>query len=215
MLGLPSFQNEKLFHTYAPVMRGDEGEIVAGYLDALSPFYTANQSQIRDRASRWIEAVRQQKLSPWDVQSLLQAYPLSSAQGRSLMSLAEALLRIPDTLTASHLIQDKISGMGWKNNDAHTLIQLGGQGLDLLSKYFNRKPGLFRKISNPVILKALQLGMSRIANQFILGTTIEKAIARATPDALHRYSYDMLGKARARGKWRLLTRPPIFRLLRR
>ena len=194
MLGLPSFQNEKLFQTYAPVMRGDEGEIVAGYLDALSPFYTANQSQIRDRATRWIEDVRQQKLSPWDVQSLLQAYPLSSAQGRSLMSLAEALLRIPDTLTAGYLIQDKISGMGWKNHDAHTLIQLGGQGLDLLSKYFNRKPGLFRKISNPVILRVLQLGMSRIANQFILGTTIEKAIARATPDALHRYSYDMLGE---------------------
>ena len=48
------------------------------------------------------------------VQSLMQAYALSSEEGVALMCLAEALLRIPDAATRDALIRDKIGRGDWQ-----------------------------------------------------------------------------------------------------
>ncbi|MEB3702142.1 Bifunctional proline dehydrogenase/L-glutamate gamma-semialdehyde dehydrogenase PutA [Candidatus Bealeia paramacronuclearis] len=193
--GLPEFQNDPLFERLQGTYRAPEEKIVAEFLETLNPFYTSEKDQIRVRAGKWVEAVRTHKLSSLNVQSMLQVYPLSSERGRSIMSLAEALLRIPDSYTAGLLIRDKISELNWSATEAQVPIQLAGWGLEFLRKFILEKESkLLNRLSDPFILRVFKIGMQQVANQFILGTTIEKAIKRAEPSALRRYSYDMLGE---------------------
>src|SRR3977135_751485 len=61
------------------------------------------------RAARWVEAARADKRSRPLVDKMLEQFPLDSAQGKALMSLAEALLRTPDPKPADQLIAQRIA----------------------------------------------------------------------------------------------------------
>src|ERR1700730_11931287 len=61
------------------------------------------------RAVRWIESARADKRSRPFAESLMEQLPLDSAQGRALMSLAEALLRTPDPERADQLIAERLA----------------------------------------------------------------------------------------------------------
>ena len=52
---------------------------------------------------------------------------------------------------------------------------------------------MIRRLGEPVIRTALRRGMRVLARQFVMGRTIEEALARA--DRRLRYSFDMLGEA--------------------
>ncbi len=56
---------------------------------------------------------------------------------------------------------------------------------------------MVRRIGEPVIQAALRQGMRVLARQFVMGRTIEEALARATTATAQRwrYSFDMLGEA--------------------
>jgi len=114
----------------------DEKDLVGTLLkelDPLNPF----RPQIAAKAKGWIEDLRKRPLNTFDVQRFLQAFPLTNAEGRSLMALSEAYLRIPDSYTANLLLKDKISGRTWRNPGESTkedfLIQFSRWSLDLLS----------------------------------------------------------------------------------
>src|SRR5260370_39810412 len=61
------------------------------------------------RAARWVEAARADKRSRPLVDKMLEQVPLDSAQGKALMSLAEALLRTPDPKRADQLIAERLA----------------------------------------------------------------------------------------------------------
>src|SRR6266850_6096589 len=63
----------------------------------------------KGRAIRWVEAARADKRSRPFAESLMEQFPLDSAQGRALMSLAEALLRTPDPERADQLIAERLA----------------------------------------------------------------------------------------------------------
>src|SRR5882724_10280268 len=63
------------------------------------------------RAARWVEAARADKRSRPLVDRMLEQFPLDSAQGKALMSLAEALLRTPDPKRADHLIAERLAAV--------------------------------------------------------------------------------------------------------
>src|SRR5882672_4942294 len=63
----------------------------------------------KSRAIRWVEAARADKRSRPFAESLMGQFPLDSAQGRALMSLAEALLRTPDSARADQLIAERLA----------------------------------------------------------------------------------------------------------
>ncbi|MBV8911198.1 MAG: hypothetical protein JOZ89_10595, partial [Gammaproteobacteria bacterium] len=65
----------------------------------------------RIRAARWVEAARADKRSRPLIDRMLEQFPLDSAQGRALMSLAEALLRTPDPKRADQLIAERLSAV--------------------------------------------------------------------------------------------------------
>ena len=64
---------------------------------------------VQDTAHPWLTHLRAHPPAFWAMESLLQAYPLSSSQGLALMRLAEALLRVPDADTAQLLLSDQLA----------------------------------------------------------------------------------------------------------
>src|ERR1700756_5952948 len=65
----------------------------------------------RARAARWVEAARADRRSRPLLDRMLEQFPLDSAQGKALMSLAEALLRTPDPKRADQLIAERLTAL--------------------------------------------------------------------------------------------------------
>ncbi len=145
-----------------------------------------------------------------DVTDFLTEYGLGTAEGVALLCLAEALLRIPDAATADALIDDRIAAADWQKHLGHGdslavnasawAFMLTGRVLTLDEAAGSIQAAIgsmIRRISEPVIRTALRRGMRVLARQFVMGRTIEEALARAntTDGRRWRYSFDMLGEA--------------------
>src|SRR6266851_8870148 len=68
-------------------------------------------------ASRLIEGIRARAGGLGGIEDFLHAYSLSTKEGLALMVLAEALLRVPDAVTADRLIEDKLATGDWSEPD--------------------------------------------------------------------------------------------------
>src|ERR1700744_6317608 len=80
----------------------------------------------KSRATKWVAAAREDKRSRPFAESLMEQFPLDSAQGRALMSLAEALLRTPDTKRADQLIAERLNEVrGGGGAEGDLLVRTG------------------------------------------------------------------------------------------
>jgi RHH-type proline utilization regulon transcriptional repressor/proline dehydrogenase/delta 1-pyrroline-5-carboxylate dehydrogenase len=188
--------------------RTNEELLVRELLSALL-LNEVQKKNIHQTAIDLIKKIRESSNSQSLVSQLMNLYQLSSPQGISLMCMAEALLRIPDDTTADKLISDKVAQGDWKNVDtANTpaLFKSTTAALKMVDGVFNaaEEPGIFNRIksalgsgSMPVIRGTIKLGMKVLADQFVLGTSIEKAMERGKDweNKGYNYSYDMLGEA--------------------
>jgi RHH-type proline utilization regulon transcriptional repressor/proline dehydrogenase/delta 1-pyrroline-5-carboxylate dehydrogenase len=143
------------------------------------------------------------------VQGLLQQFSLSSDEGVALMCLAEALLRIPDDATRDALIRDKIGRGDWRahlGRSPSPFVNAAAWGLVVTGKLVAthdeaRLAGALARatsrLGEPVVRKAVDVGMRMMGRQFVAGETIAEALghARKLEAAGFRYSYDMLGEA--------------------
>ena len=160
------------------------------------------------RAEKLVEAIRAEG-RPSIMEKFLGEYGLSSEEGVALMCLAEALLRVPDAATIDDLIEDKIAGSTW---DAHlgqsesSLVNASTWGLYLTGAVLREDRtgtladtlrGAVKRLGEPVIRTAVTAAIREMGRQFVLGTSIEGAMARARGFAAKGYtfSYDMLGEA--------------------
>lgn len=152
-------------------------------------------SEVSDNAVTLVEKIRSD-YSPSLMEQFLRAYPLNSEAGISLMMLAEAYLRIPDSYTRDALIRDKIAGKNWRLTGSGTsaLMKLVSLGLQLTSVMF-KSPLLSTLIAYP-LRQAVHLSMRIMGKQFVLGESIEAALLRAKKLEAegYTYSYDMLGE---------------------
>jgi RHH-type transcriptional regulator, proline utilization regulon repressor / proline dehydrogenase / delta 1-pyrroline-5-carboxylate dehydrogenase len=161
----------------------------------------------RARAARWVEAARADKRARPLVEQMLEQFPLDSAQGRALMGLAEALLRTPDPKRADQLIAERLATVraaGMSGNTALLLrtgfVLLGAAGRLLpdvtaqLSGEFTAA-NLAAPLVAPIVRAAMRQSMQMMGHAFIVGDTIETALARtrSEPD-LALCSFDMLGE---------------------
>ncbi len=154
------------------------------------------------RARSLVHAARAAHRPGADVTDFLAEYGLGTAEGVALLCLAEALLRIPDAATADALIEDRIAGADWQRHIGHGdslavnasawAFMLTGRvlALDNLGDVIS---SVIRRLGEPVIRTALRRGVRMLARQFVMGRTIDEALARA--DRRLRYSFDMLGEA--------------------
>ena len=178
-------------------------------LDALAR--TAPDTSLRQRAARRAaELVRRIRSDtrPGLMEVFLAEYGLSTQEGVALMCLAEALLRVPDTLTIDALIEDKIAPSSWSAHLGHSsspLVNASTWGLMLTGRVL-RDDGehvsstlhnLVRRMGEPVIRAAVGRAMKEMGRQFVLGETIDDALRRGRAQERRGYtfSYDMLGEA--------------------
>jgi len=174
-----------------------------------APLAPARWEAARRQARLWIEALRAQRSRGGGVDALMREFSLSSQEGVALMCLAEALARIPDRTTADALIRDKLTQGDWRahiGSSRSIFINAAAWGLMLTGKLVatHSDVGLSAATSRmlvrggePLIRAGVDIAVRLLGQQFVLGRTIEQALARAR-DAQqrgYRHSYDMLGEA--------------------
>ena len=122
------------------------------------------------------------------------------------MVLAEALLRVPDARTADQFIEDKLGQGDFVHHETRSsafLVNASAWALGMSARVI--QPGetpqgtigrLTKRLGAPAVRAATRQAMRLMGNHFVLGETIEAALARAQPHASQhrRYSFDMLGE---------------------
>jgi RHH-type transcriptional regulator, proline utilization regulon repressor / proline dehydrogenase / delta 1-pyrroline-5-carboxylate dehydrogenase len=178
-------------------------EVLAADFLAASPGAGA-EHRVDARATALIEAIRAKTGRLGGIEEFLYAYSLSTKEGLALMVLAEALLRVPDAATADRLIEDKLAGGRWLDADIKStalLVSASAWTLGVAARIIH--PGetpetildsLGRRLGLPALRAATRGAMRLLGSHFVLGQTIEEALARAGSHPEFSYSFDMLGE---------------------
>jgi RHH-type proline utilization regulon transcriptional repressor/proline dehydrogenase/delta 1-pyrroline-5-carboxylate dehydrogenase len=179
----------------------------AAETECLPPLITAGRLDEGQRqhtaavAHALIEGMRRHE-SRRGVEALTRAFPLNSAAGLALLSLAESLLRVPDAANADRLLGDRLTRVDW--GAQHAAGALAG-ALRLATAWVvapqadgaRPRAAGWRSLTTPLVRKGMQLAIRGLSGQFVFGETIESALARARRVRRrgYRYSFDMLGEA--------------------
>src|SRR5277367_2532465 len=141
--------------------------------------------------------------------AFLQEFGLSNQEGIALMCIAEALLRIPDDVTADRLIAEKLSSGDWSAHSGQSeslFVNASTWGLMLTGGILELDPSiktdaagwmrkLTRKAGEPLVRLAVRRAMRIIGGEFVVGRSIEEALARSAREAeVGLCSFDMLGE---------------------
>ena len=180
-----------------------EAEIVAARLRSLQDQLDwAAAAQV---AAPWVHSVRDHPAPFWAMESLLQEYPISSAEGLALMRLAEALLRVPDTDTAIALTADQLGRADFAQAGDQVLARLSRAAI-AMSKHFlpdaqgaSSGSGLMGRLGAHTVVAATLRAVQLLGRQFVLGQSMAEAMrhadtARQAQSQGLRFSYDMLGE---------------------
>jgi len=184
----------------------DEPQAVAALL-AARPLDSAERAFVVKQAAGLVEAARKSRRKQGVVESFLQQFSLGTKEGLALMCLAEALLRTPDAETRDRLIAEKIGSADWARHlgaseslfvNASTWgLMLTGKLIDVDDEQRADPAGwlmrLAGRIGEPVIRQAVTTAVKIMGEQFVLGRTIEAALARAKREDML-CSFDMLGE---------------------
>jgi RHH-type proline utilization regulon transcriptional repressor/proline dehydrogenase/delta 1-pyrroline-5-carboxylate dehydrogenase len=187
--------------------RTDEAEILEYLVANFGPGQQMRE-RIRERAIQVVRDVRNAS-GPTLTESFLGEYGLSTDEGLALMTLAEALLRVPDNQTIDALIEDKIGPSNWREHigqSESSLVNASTYALEMTRSVIHqpesRGPldalrGAVKRLGEPVIRAAVRQAMKELGNQFVLGEDMKLALKRAKKWKAKgaTYSYDMLGEA--------------------
>jgi RHH-type transcriptional regulator, proline utilization regulon repressor / proline dehydrogenase / delta 1-pyrroline-5-carboxylate dehydrogenase len=128
--------------------------------------------------------------------AMLEAFGLATAEGKAMMRLAEALLRIPDRKTAWQLLRENLCEGRWQAPVTSRLAaRLAAASLKLAARVASRSESHFGMLQ-ATMLAAARLGVRSIADHFIVAQTIPDALARMRRDpGLRLCSIDCLGES--------------------
>jgi RHH-type proline utilization regulon transcriptional repressor/proline dehydrogenase/delta 1-pyrroline-5-carboxylate dehydrogenase len=184
----------------------DEGDAVRALLDA-EPLSRSDRERISAEAAKIVRGARSSAKRQGIVQSFLHEFSLGTREGIALMCLAEALLRVPDAATRDRLIAEKIGSADWASHVGHSeslFVNASTWGLMLTGRLVDADEQVKRdlggflarvagRIGEPVVRQAVAAAVRMMGEQFVLGRTIEAALARAAREN-HLCSFDMLGE---------------------
>lgn len=156
---------------------------------------------VRERARPWVQAMRAHPAPFWAIESLLREYPLSSDEGRALMRLAEALLRVPDTDTAAALAADQLGRAAFDagalaTGSAHPLLAGLTHRVIALAKSLLPQPAqelplgpltdtpphaghVLQRLGEQTTVAAAVRAVQLLGRQFVLGRDIHEALNQA------------------------------------
>ena len=186
---------------YAP-----DDRVIAARLLETADMSGEQDARIDRTATRLIEAIRANDDRLGGVEDMLREFALSTKEGLALMVLAEALLRVPDARTADQFIEDKLGQGDFVHHETKSsafLVNASAWALGMSARVI--QPGetpegtigrLAKRLGVPAVRAATRQAMRLMGSHFVLGETIEAALARAEPHSADaaRYSFDMLGE---------------------
>src|ERR1700681_579719 len=186
---------------YAP-----DDRVMAGRLLDSAGLSPAQEARIDRTATRLIDAIRARDDRLGGVEDMLREFALSTKEGLALMVLAEALLRVPDARTADQFIEDKLGHGDFVHHETKSsafLVNASAWALGMSARVI--QPGetpqgtigrLAKRLGVPAVRAATRQAMRLMGSHFVLGETIESALARAQPHSagMARYSFEMLGE---------------------
>ncbi|MBN2751951.1 MAG: bifunctional proline dehydrogenase/L-glutamate gamma-semialdehyde dehydrogenase PutA, partial [Rhodospirillaceae bacterium] len=185
---------------YAP----DDTALVRDLLPRAA-FSPEADARIDAEAGQLIAAIRAEAGS-LGVEEFLREFSLSTREGLALMVLAEALLRVPDATTADKLIEDKLTEAQFDTHERVSdawLVSASAWAMGVTARVLRPDDtplgvlgAAMKRLGRPTVRAAAGQAMKVMGHQFVLGQTIDAAIARAgTKQAKgYRHSYDMLGE---------------------
>ena len=198
-----------LRHKIRQATHQDEHQAVTQILHA-NPLSTKARDRILQDSRQLVINCRADKNSSGTLDAFLLEFGLSNAEGVALMCLAEALLRVPDALTADRLIAEKIQAGNWNLHrgkseslfvNASTWgLMLTGQLVSLDREITQDTDHWVRRLTatlgEPVIRAAVMQAMKIMGGQYVLGRNIAEGLKRGAKnnDAETRFSFDMLGE---------------------
>jgi RHH-type transcriptional regulator, proline utilization regulon repressor / proline dehydrogenase / delta 1-pyrroline-5-carboxylate dehydrogenase len=156
-----------------------------------------------------VEGARERRAERPFLDAFLQEFGLSNQEGIALMCIAEALLRIPDDVTADRLIAEKLKSGDWSSHAGQSeslFVNASTWGLMLTGGILELDPSiktdaggwmrkLTRKAGEPLVRLAVRRAMRIIGGEFVVGRTIEEALERSAREAeVGLCSFDMLGE---------------------
>src|SRR5271169_4035368 len=156
-----------------------------------------------------VEGARQRRDERPFLDAFLQEFGLSNQEGIALMCIAEALLRIPDDATADRLIAEQLANGDWSSHSGRSeslFVNASTWGLMLTGGILELDPSirtdatawmrkLTRKAGEPLVRLAVRRAMRIIGGEFVVGRSIEEALARSAREAeVALCSFDMLGE---------------------
>ena len=160
-------------------------------------------------AMKLVEGARARRDERPFLDAFLQEFGLSNQEGIALMCIAEALLRIPDDVTADRLIAEKLSTGDWSAHAGQSeslFVNASTWGLMLTGGILDLDPSIktdasgwmrkwTRKAGEPLVRLAVRRAMKIIGGEFVVGRSIEEALARSAREAeVGLCSFDMLGE---------------------
>src|SRR5437588_2319740 len=184
-------------------------EAIAARLLAQAPQSAAVAGRVDARATRLIEGIRARRGGLGGIEDFLHAYSLSTKEGLALMVLAEALLRVPDAVTADRLIEDKLATGDWSAHEVRSsalLVTASAWTLGVTARIIhpgetpeNILESLVKRLGLPALRAATRQAMRLLGSHFVIGQTIDEALDRAGAHGELRYSFDMLGEGARTG----------------
>ena len=187
----------------------DEHQMVSQLIQS-TPLSKEARDRILTSARNLVTDCRTGKASGGTLDAFLLQFGLSNGEGVALMCLAEALLRVPDGLTADRLIAEKIRSGKWNNHRGQSdslFVNASTWGLMLtghlvsLDADITQHPESWIKrltatMGEPAIRAAVMQAMRIMGGQYVLGRSIAEGIEQGRKknhsDTL--FSFDMLGE---------------------
>lgn len=201
--GWLNLTTDQLLATVADYYSVDEVDYIRQIYDVA--YQETERSSIRQTTEAIIKQARATDENLFfSIEALLQEYSLNDEDGVTLMCLAEALLRVPDSATVDALIRDKLGEHEWHrhlNKDNSLFVNASTWGLMCAGKLVEvddkSLSRFFKNSTKPVIRTAVDKAMRIMGRHFVLGRSIKEAIKNAKPYTRqgYSYSYDMLGEA--------------------
>src|SRR6202795_384162 len=201
-------QRELLRQTMREHALWSEDSAVTRLLHRLEPTGGARHRAIAV-AIKLVEGARARRDERPFLDAFLQEFGLSNQEGIALMCIAEALLRIPDDATADRLIAEQLATGDWSAHSGKSeslFVNASTWGLMLTGGILELDPTiksdasgwlkkLTRKAGEPLVRLAARRAVRIIGGEFVVGRTIEEALARSArePDVAL-CSFDMLGE---------------------
>ncbi len=184
-------------------------EAAAGHLS------DARRRRVVKRARELVRRCREAGDAAGTLDAFLQEFSLSNKEGVALMCLAEALLRVPDSVTVDKLIAEKVrlgdweahlgqSGSAFVNASVWGLM-LTGRALGVDAEAVSDQGAFLRRLTarlgEPVVRSAVLQAMRILGRQYVFGRTVAEALRRAgrAKPAMRRHSFDLLGEGARTG----------------